>query len=979
MTNLLKSEILTIYIIGSIDINPLQTNEISKIMWLKLDRNFINSLASGITFAVKDFGKIGSLDTDMVAKLYMSDSTNLRVKSLGYGWLMSEDELKKMIKTRKNLLSDFAAFTSYYYRGFHQCSFSIVMPMDMSHAHYWGNFGFPVYFPLGTDKYYYINDYLLAISLIDNVIYHFARLKGNSKEMMNRIRERTPELKKEIQKKTDQVKKQIGDTFKNLQEEINRKKDDINNSLKKIKDIDIKKKVIELLNKLKELERKNNELKDQLAEELENEVKDFCTKELDNYMQYKNKEHREGFFYLDNYLDHRINEINQKIKDELIQQVYQFQTAIIEKLEGFLQSIKKAEKGITASIKTLVNKTKQQAQDIIKNFKEKLPGIRDKILETIDSVKRAFMVYIKGGGKLIPYDIDLAVSQEYFHLKSPVTIDYKSKPETIDTSLTTREYSDKYLKKKYNHFLEIAPGNERSDFEDYFMQTNHTIASTLRYAFDLLPFYHTDPRRFYKGEKYIDTLIKHTRETHGFFLTQRQEVHKLSLTPIEFTDNYLKNDLFSPRNKTSWEEVFNKILPNGLFWGLKLYTELGYPPNLFDTRDPDIKKSFKYQFEGQCKHMEDIFKKCIDLDIPITCHAGPKGMTIADTYIYLREYEKENNTRNKHYEDALFDITPERLIDSIEHVDRSYVSPEAWAKVLGRHEFKNLRLCLAHFGGFDSWIKNTGEFDWRERMSKLISEHENLYTDISCFLNIRESLPNQLIQSQVDKITDSHDRRQLEMGYVKSTDLFDWGFITIHDWDLVYTKHLYKLKSDLEPFQRSRLRNILRNAGIIQDDIGTLAGEMARFLNGPYGDALKEKILMGSDWPMFERDFRGAGEYYSRMFELLKLVTKKLNTYDVWHQFAVINPLKFLGLLKDDYKVDMDKFNKHKDAILKELDVPINILVKQFHITKREKNSIINVKIPKKMKELNYLSKTAIRKAEDMKKDGEFIILKDWE
>ena len=31
------------------------------------------------------------------------------------------------------------------------------------------------------------------------------------------------------------------------------------------------------------------------------------------------------------------------------------------------------------------------------------------------------------------------------------------------------------------------------------------------------------------------------------------------------------------------------------------------------------------------------------------------------------------------------------------------------------------------------------------------------------------------------------------------------------------------------------------------------------------------------------------------------------------------------------------------------------------------------------MRELNYLSKTPIKKAEDIKKDGEFIILKDWE
>ena len=78
-----------------------------------------------------------------------------------------------------------------------------------------------------------------------------------------------------------------------------------------------------------------------------------------------------------------------------------------------------------------------------------------------------------------------------------------------------------------------------------------------------------------------------------------------------------------------------------------------------------------------------------------------------------------------------------------------------------------MKLCLAHFSGFDSWIKDRGEFDWRESLSKLISENKNLYTDISCFINLRESLPNQLLQQEGDNITDPGDLRILEEGYKK--------------------------------------------------------------------------------------------------------------------------------------------------------------------------------------------------------------------
>ena len=58
--------------------------------------------------------------------------------------------------------------------------------------------------------------------------------------------------------------------------------------------------------------------------------------------------------------------------------------------------------------------------------------------------------------------------------------------------------------------------------------------------------------------------------------------------------------------------------------------------------------------------------------------------------------------------------------------------------------------------------------------------------------------------------------------------------------------------------------------------------------------------MVGSDWLMIEMaKFKGTGEYNRRMFEMCKLVSKKVG-YDAWYQFAVINPLKFLGLIDID-------------------------------------------------------------------------------
>jgi len=53
-----------------------------------------------------------------------------------------------------------------------------------------------------------------------------------------------------------------------------------------------------------------------------------------------------------------------------------------------------------------------------------------------------------------------------------------------------------------------------------------------------------------------------------------------------------------------------------------------------------------------------------------------------------------------------------------------------------------------------------------------------------------------------------------------------------------------------------------------------------------------------------------------RMFELLKEASKKLN-YDAWHQFAVVNPLRYLGLIEESkgskgpFKIDVGLVKKY--------------------------------------------------------------------
>lgn len=91
-------------------------------------------------------------------------------------------------------------------------------------------------------------------------------------------------------------------------------------------------------------------------------------------------------------------------------------------------------------------------------------------------------------------------------------------------------------------------------------------------------------------------------------------------------------------------------------------------------------------------------------------------------------------------------------------------------------------------------------------------------------------------------------------------------------------------------------------AFITNDYPKEMANQLADYLDRC--SRLKNRLMVGSDWLMIEMvKFKGTGEYNRRMFEMLKMVSKKVG-YDAWHQFAVINPLRFIGLIDPDAEPD---------------------------------------------------------------------------
>jgi predicted TIM-barrel fold metal-dependent hydrolase len=143
-----------------------------------------------------------------------------------------------------------------------------------------------------------------------------------------------------------------------------------------------------------------------------------------------------------------------------------------------------------------------------------------------------------------------------------------------------------------------------------------------------------------------------------------------------------------PRQPDLVQKVRRHVV-NGPFRGIKIYPNLGYPPD-----DDTLMK---------------IYEMCVTHDIPVLTHCSPGG---------IWQYGLSAQTR------------------------RDYSQPRSYERVL--EAFPTLKLCLAHFGGAQEWARRLKrevgkdkypEEPWVRTIYEMIANGEqqypNLYTDIS--------------------------------------------------------------------------------------------------------------------------------------------------------------------------------------------------------------------------------------------------------
>jgi len=321
----------------------------------------------------------------------------------------------------------------------------------------------------------------------------------------------------------------------------------------------------------------------------------------------------------------------------------------------------------------------------------------------------------------------LTVDFEYAHIKGyeGKTI-YRQKKNAVEPKKCEDIYNDIYYQNYYGEDPEakvffcnfkgelteleddakqhIKEGESlNKGFEPWQKQLKQTVKVVIENPWKLIPFFFYEPRRWLKDKEWGK-----------------------------------KKGVLKPFDEVATQSQ------SGLFVGFKMYTPYGFKPS--DPKLPGI---------------DDFYKYCADNQIPIMTHCTPGGSYTHERELYLEREDKEVAEKCKYeitqiegkikelkqkkqkikkvfieekdkerIEQLNLEITMlEEEIQNvkIKYFNDNFVSPSAWNEVLNNH--KNLKLCLAHFGGKTAWAYI---------ISDLCSKYPNVYTDVSDMLHTRE-------------------------------------------------------------------------------------------------------------------------------------------------------------------------------------------------------------------------------------------------
>jgi hypothetical protein len=315
----------------------------------------------------------------------------------------------------------------------------------------------------------------------------------------------------------------------------------------------------------------------------------------------------------------------------------------------------------------------------------------------------------------------------------------------------------------------------------------------------------------------------------------------------------------------------------GIYIGFKMYSSQGYMPSETTTAGQKI-----------ASIMEGYFSRCAREQIPIMTHCTPAGFYTHQRPLYI-------------------DLAPEQVRESYRRPDRKtlrnkdrmkyfkdhFVHPEAWRPVLERNP--SLRLCLAHFAS-DSrlWEDAVADFDKPSLSSKQLHELDMDLEKLRLLYlqNASEHGPGQVYVPYNDKqfldIAWTHPDFVKKYGtYVKPSMDLD-GILYAKGWVRSIVELCLKYENFYTDLSYLPLWEELKNGQFYWNVLADILKKYPK---------MEDHIMFGTDWYLIQASKIKYKEWFSRTIEALQEVQKALGRpVDLFHKFAIVNPLKFYRL-----------------------------------------------------------------------------------
>jgi len=337
---------------------------------------------------------------------------------------------------------------------------------------------------------------------------------------------------------------------------------------------------------------------------------------------------------------------------------------------------------------------------------------------------------------------------------------------------------------------EEKKNNRRKEFDKYVAFVDVAVQSTQLEVF----------QRAFEAGKIYDHAVRIVGLTMNMdhmdsLPSQNQISFETQLEEVKDIKRYYPANFFpflgiDPRHKSgvdlvSWARPYfetgvlhkdtGRVFP--FFSGIKLYPALGFFPF-----DPRLEELYKYAEKNQLPvmtHCTRVGTQYIGTKIESLIPESPAMISIANNNNFAKARNSINARISKFYEKGWVKNSDrgenDRACDLFGH-------PENYVPLLVK--FPNLKLCLAHMGGSNEILDapNKGELaeirevdtpGWFERVTSMMKEYPNLYTDISYTLSDFEDTTGVVFQRFTSFLVEQdRNGRPLSERVMFGTDFF---------------------------------------------------------------------------------------------------------------------------------------------------------------------------------------------------------------